>query len=146
MDRLPVHATRCTLLSGADKGLTGSEGHEEGGEGDGVQGGGGAARGTAGGQGALAGGCAMPGGRHGFHVMAAPSSRWVETLTGVGATGVHLVLVWRGRNSPAPAGHPLVPMLSISLGGAPSYADIVLPADGTPPPWRSLARARHVNP
>ncbi|UCH26632.1 MAG: UxaA family hydrolase, partial [Trueperaceae bacterium] len=47
--------------------------------------------------------------RPGFHVMETPSEHWVETLTGLGATGVEVMLAYiadRPRQ-----GHPLVPVL-----------------------------------
>src|SRR5437588_324969 len=48
----------------------------------------------------------------GFHVMEAPSDHWVETLTGLAATGVELVLV---HTSGRPVqGHRLVPLLQVT--------------------------------
>ena len=81
--------------------------------------------------------CGCGAGRRGrgFHVMATPSGRWVEVLTGLGATGVHVVLAWRPDGAAAPPGHPLIPMLTVSLGGAAASADIVLPLDGEPASW-----------
>jgi hypothetical protein len=55
-------------------------------------------------------GQAMAGG--GFHIMQAPSAHWVETLTGLGATGVEILLAWPG-DRPA-QGHPLVPIIQIA--------------------------------
>ena len=76
----------------------------------------------------------------GLHVMQAPSSRWVETLSGVGGVGVHMALTWLPPGAAAPPGHPLVPMLSVTLEGISSTraADVVLPADGTPATWLCL--------
>lgn len=48
----------------------------------------------------------------GFHVMACPTSHWVETLTGLGGTGVDLVLVLAGEHGLQ--GHPLVPVVQVS--------------------------------
>lgn len=50
----------------------------------------------------------------GFHIMEAPSAHWVEMLTGLGATGVEVLLTVPGER-PA-QGHPLVPMLQVGLG------------------------------
>jgi altronate dehydratase len=51
------------------------------------------------------------GGTAGFHVMATPTRHFVETLTGLGATGVDLIIAYVGEQSRQ--GHPLVPMLQI---------------------------------
>lgn len=50
----------------------------------------------------------------GLHVMQTPSPHWTETLTGLGATGVEIVLAWAG-NRPLP-GHPFIPVLQVSAG------------------------------
>jgi altronate dehydratase len=52
----------------------------------------------------------------GFHVMETPTDHWVETLTGIGATGVEVLLAHVGERPMQ--GHPLVPMLQVSCGGA----------------------------
>ncbi len=51
----------------------------------------------------------------GFHLMETPSGHWVESLTGLGATGVEVLLACPGER-PA-QGHPLIPMLQISVTG-----------------------------
>lgn len=52
--------------------------------------------------------------RKGFHIMASPRRHWSETLTGLGASGVELMLgVVEGY---ALAGHPLVPVLQVAIG------------------------------
>ncbi len=52
--------------------------------------------------------------RAGFHVMSNPRRHWGETLTGIGASGVELIL---GYVDGYPlAGHPLVPVLQVSAG------------------------------
>jgi len=70
----------------------------------------------------------------GFHIMETPSGHWVETLTGLGATGVEVVLAAPGVH-PA-QGHPLVPVVQVSAsaaeGGDAGY-DLVLDAD--PSQW-----------
>jgi altronate dehydratase len=48
----------------------------------------------------------------GFHIMETPSGHWVETLTGLGATGVEVLLACPGER-PA-QGHPMIPMLQAS--------------------------------
>jgi altronate dehydratase len=61
----------------------------------------------------------------GLHLMQTPSPHWTETLTGLGATGVEIVVAWAGKR-PLP-GHPLVPVLQVgedTAGG--SDFDLVL--------------------
>ena len=103
----------------------------------------------------------------GLHVMATPSQRFVEILSGVGGTGVHMALAWCARGAPMPSGHPLLPLLSVALdtaraaaegggggggdvtnddgaravAGAP-VADIVLPVGGEPSEWLRLILLR----
>lgn len=63
----------------------------------------------------------------GFHIMDAPSAHWVETLTGLGATGSEIIVAAVG-DLPRP-GHPLVPVVQVkteSLSAAPSECDLVL--------------------
>jgi len=60
----------------------------------------------------LAYGQAVPVGKQGLHVMEAPTDHWVETATGLGATGVEVMLAHV-------AGHPLqahrmIPLLQVS--------------------------------
>ncbi|MCL4835941.1 MAG: UxaA family hydrolase [Caldilineaceae bacterium] len=50
--------------------------------------------------------------RVGFHVMEAPTSHWAETLTGLGGTGVEVVLAYVGGHPVE--GHPLVPVLQVT--------------------------------
>jgi hypothetical protein len=102
--------------------------------------------------------------------MATPSQRFVEILSGVGGTGVHMALAWCARGAPMPSGHPLLPLLSVALDtaraaaeggggggggggdvtdddgaravtGAP-VADIVLPVGGEPSEWLRLILIR----
>lgn len=50
--------------------------------------------------------------RPGFHVMAAQSENWIERLTGLGATGVEVILaVVDGRPMPV---HPFIPVLQVA--------------------------------
>jgi altronate dehydratase len=48
----------------------------------------------------------------GFHVMETPTQHWVETLTGLGATGVDIIVAAVGEH-PLQT-HPLVPMLQVT--------------------------------
>jgi altronate dehydratase len=84
----------------------------------------------------LAYGQAVPVGKPGLHVMEAPTDHWVETATGLGATGVEVMLAHV-------AGHPLqahrmIPLLQASSdsGTLEKHAedlDVVL--DGDPSSW-----------
>ena len=53
----------------------------------------------------------------GLHVMQSPTMRWVETLTGLGGTGVNLVLAWRPIGAGPPTGHPMVPVYTLTIAG-----------------------------
>lgn len=69
--------------------------------------------------------------RRGFHMMDAPSHHWVETLSGLGATGVEIILAY-AETFPQQA-HPFIPMLQFTaesrLGETPADAfDLVLSA------------------
>jgi altronate dehydratase len=48
----------------------------------------------------------------GFHVMETPTAHWVETLTGLGASGVDLIVVYVGEH-PVQT-HPMIPVLQIT--------------------------------
>ena len=67
-------------------------------------------------------------GRAGFHIMACPRQHWSETLTGLGAGGIEVMLgVVDGYLL---AGHPLVPVLQVGFGeGASGDLDAVLAED-----------------
>ncbi len=52
----------------------------------------------------------------GFHLMAAPRQHWSETLTGLGAAGVEVMLAAVGEHPLA--GHPLVPVLQVTTQAA----------------------------
>ena len=54
--------------------------------------------------------------RAGFHVMSNPRRHWAETLAGLGASGVEVILA-HVDGMPL-AGHPLVPVLQVGAGGA----------------------------
>jgi hypothetical protein len=50
----------------------------------------------------------------GFHVMAAPTDQAVEAMTGLGGTGVQLIIAH--VNGPSIPGHPMIPTLQIGAG------------------------------
>jgi altronate dehydratase len=60
----------------------------------------------------LAYGQAVPAGKPGLHVMEAPTDHWVETATGLGATGVEVMLAHVTRH-PLQA-HRMIPLLQAS--------------------------------
>ncbi len=66
----------------------------------------------------------------GFHLMEMPTPHWSETLTGLGAGGVHLIIAYSDRPR---AGHPLVPLLQLAAEQAPTTPDLRL--DGDPSAW-----------
>jgi altronate dehydratase len=74
----------------------------------------------------------QPAAQKGFHVMETPSTHWVETLTGLGATGVEVMVAFvDGRPR---QGHPLVPMIQVTAEPADSQTavtdfDLVLTGD-----------------
>ncbi len=69
----------------------------------------------------------------GFHIMSNPRQHWAETLAGLGASGVELML---GYVEGYPlAGHPLVPVLQVSSGAAsPADFDAILNEGHDPVP------------
>ena len=63
--------------------------------------------------------------RAGFHIMANPRAHWGETLAGLGASGVEVMLGY--VEGCLLAGHPLAPVLQVSAGAAsPDDLDAVL--------------------
>ena len=64
----------------------------------------------------------------GFHLMEMPTPHWTETLTGLGASGVHLIIAYSDRLR---AGHPLVPLLQLADEGARAAPDLRLHGDPT---------------
>lgn len=83
----------------------------------------------------------QPVSRAGFHIMETQTGHWVETLTGLGATGVDLIIAYTGTRPMQ--GHPMIPVAQISADGASgSYADdldLVLNGDTETWPARILA-------
>ena len=74
--------------------------------------------------------------QQGFHLMETPTEHWVETLTGLGAAGVGIMLAYIGDQ--AEQGHPLVPLLRVSAEAAPARrfeADLDLVLGGEVDSW-----------
>ena len=72
----------------------------------------------------------------GLYIMECPTKHWVETLTGLGATGVHVVV---GHVSESPVqGNPLVPLLQVGTSEDLDLAygqDLDLFLQGDPARW-----------
>ena len=69
----------------------------------------------------------------GLHVMETPTQHWVETLTGLGAAGVEILLA-HVADSPMQA-HPMIPLLQIASGAETAWSadmDLMLDDDA---PW-----------
>ena len=78
----------------------------------------------------------------GFHVMETPTQHWVETLTGLGATGVDIIVASVGEH-PLQT-HPMVPLLQITDRAdidAAFGADMDLHLTGDPAGWPSAILA-----
>ena len=73
---------------------------------------------------------------NGFHVMETPTSHWVETLSGIGASGAELVVAYVGEH-PVQT-HPLVPVLQVTADEAVEArfgTDMDLILEGAPTEW-----------
>ncbi|MCY3771876.1 MAG: UxaA family hydrolase [Gemmatimonadetes bacterium] len=72
----------------------------------------------------------------GLHVMETQTTHWVETLTGLGAAGVELVVAGVGTH-PLP-GHPMIPVLQVGADDLPGpfHEDVDLVLTGGPAKWR----------
>ena len=72
----------------------------------------------------------------GLHVMETQTTHWVETLTGLGAAGVELVVAGVGSH-PLP-GHPMIPVLQVGADDLPRpfHGDVDLILTGGPAEWR----------
>ncbi len=53
-----------------------------------------------------------------FHIMECPTTHWVEILTGLGATGVQLMLSYADAHTRPRQGNPVVPLLQITCYGS----------------------------
>ena len=72
----------------------------------------------------------------GLHIMETPSTHWVETLTGLGATGVDMIVAYIGQH-PLP-GHPLLPVIQATAEPAVQARygqDLDLALVGDPAHW-----------
>ena len=69
----------------------------------------------------------------GLHVMETPTEHWIETLTGLGATGVELMLA-HVDGQPRQA-HPLVPLLQVASASASPSVDVDLTLTGPASTW-----------
>ena len=89
----------------------------------------------------------------GFYIMETPTDHWVETATGLGATGVDLILAHTGEHPLQ--GHPLMPVVQVSADStvAALYGDdIDLALTGVADAWAGqlagllaeVARGEHV--
>ncbi|CAG7652467.1 UxaA family hydrolase [Paenibacillus allorhizosphaerae] len=85
--------------------------------------------------------------RNGFHIMETPTEHWVETVTGLAATGVELIIALVG-NRPMQA-HPFVPILQ--MASAPAMLqnydnDLDLLLVGDPNAWTNqiLERSKQI--
>ncbi len=74
--------------------------------------------------------------KHGFHIMETPTEHWVETLTGLAATGVEIIIAW--VNTSPMQSHPLVPMVQVTSNHhVPSIdaKDVDMLLTGDPSTW-----------
>lgn len=79
----------------------------------------------------------------GFHVMETPTAHWVETLTGLGATGVDVIVAYVGEH-PLQT-HPMIPLLQITDNAEvhKTYGpDLDLWLDGTSDHWPTQILSR----
>ena len=68
----------------------------------------------------------------GLHVMETPTHHWVETLTGLGATGVEIMLAH--VTGPPLQAHPMIPLLQMASGAETAWsADMDLTLDNNVP-------------
>ena len=79
---------------------------------------------------------------HGFHMMEAPTTHWVETTTGLAATGVEFIIALVNRPMQT---HPLVPMLQmtsepLTVNGDVQDLDLLL--TGNPNHWPEMILQR----
>ena len=72
----------------------------------------------------------------GFHIMETPTEHWVETLTGLAATGVEIILAYVGEHPMQT--HPLVPVVQVTADATLQTrygADLDLYLSGDPAGW-----------
>ena len=85
--------------------------------------------------------------RNGFHIMETPTAHWVETVTGLAATGVEIVIALIG-NRPMQT-HPFVPMLQMTSEQSmlqKHEQDVDLVLSGNPTLWANqiLERSKQI--
>jgi altronate dehydratase len=85
--------------------------------------------------------------RGGFHIMETPTAHWVETLTGLGATGVDIIVAYVGEH-PLQT-HPMIPLLQITdrtdlYNAFGTDLDLLLTGDEAAWPLQILERIRAV--
>ncbi|AZN41364.1 UxaA family hydrolase [Paenibacillus albus] len=76
--------------------------------------------------------------RNGFHIMETPTKHWVETVTGLAATGIEIMIALVGERPMQT--HPFVPMLQIattSANAAINEKDLDLRLTGDSAAWAS---------
>ena len=79
----------------------------------------------------------------GFHIMETPTEHWVETLTGLGATGAESVMTYVGGRTVQ--AHPFVPVIQVTTDEAleAQYADdLDLILGGEPAQWTNILLQR----
>ena len=92
----------------------------------------------------------QPADERGFHVMEAPTENPVETFTGLGATGVEIMLCHVGRTSLQ--AHPMIPLVQVSADAsvAERYAGTSIGCSPSTTPradsWRSLPSSSPTRP
>jgi altronate dehydratase len=75
---------------------------------------------------------------NGFHIMETPTEHWVETLTGLAATGVEIILAYAGEHSMQT--HPLVPVVQVTADATVQKrygTDLDLVLTGDPGNWQN---------
>lgn len=77
----------------------------------------------------------QPAAQPGLHIMETQTEHWVETLTGLGATGVEVML--SGVSGHPMQGHPMIPLVQVSASGEGSCyrEDMDLILDGNSASW-----------
>ena len=73
----------------------------------------------------------------GLYIMESQTSHWVETLVGLGATGVEVMLACVSDHPMQ--GHPMIPLIQVSAESLPGafHRDVDLVLDGDPDDWAS---------
>jgi len=66
-----------------------------------------------------------PSNLHGFYIMETPTDHWVETLTGIGASGIEILLcfVESDTNTRTLQGHPMIPLIKVTASNSGQYLE-----------------------